>query len=363
MNDIERHIRQHARLHGPMSVATFFHLAVSGRADSYYASRDPIGPGGDFITSPEISQVFGECIGAWCIDVWEQLGSPAAFNLVELGPGRGTLMSDILRSGRVRPGFVRGAQVSLVETSPYLLQVQRHHLSAFEAGSIRWHSVIDEVPEGLPTIVVSNEFFDALPARQFIRSGGRWLERVIALDANDRLVFGASMDADYSALVPARVRDASELSVFEYCEPAWRIACSIAERLRRDQGAVLAIDYGHEGPAVGETLQAVRNHAVADVLSVPGDSDLTFHVDFDLLARGFASAGIDVWPLVDQRGFLLETGASERTEVLLRRSNEAQAAQLRHALARLTAPDAMGTLFKVICATFPDTLKPAGFHS
>jgi SAM-dependent MidA family methyltransferase len=219
------------------------------------------------------------------------------------------------------------------------------------------------VPEGLHTIVLSNEFFDALPARQFIRSGRRWLERVIALDADDRLVFGASTEADYSALVPAHVRDSSERSVFEYCEPAWRIACSIAERLRRDRGAVIAIDYGHAGPAVGETLQAVRNHAVADVLSEPGDSDLTFHVDFDLLARGFASAGIHVWPLADQRAFLLETGITERTDVLLGRSSEAQAAQLRRALARLTAPDAMGTLFKVICATFPDTLKPAGFHS
>lgn len=363
MNDIERHIRQHASLHGPMSVATFFHLAVSGRADSYYASRDPIGPNGDFITSPEISQVFGECIGAWCIDIWEQLGSPAAFNLVELGPGRGTLMSDILRSGRVRPGFVRGAQVSLIETSPHLTQVQHHNLSASEAGSIRWHPVIDQVPEGLPTIVVSNEFFDALPARQFIRSGGRWLERVIALDGHNKLVFGASAEADYSALVPPRVRDAAELSIFEYCEPAWRIACSISERLRRDRGAVLAIDYGHVGPAAGETLQAVRNHVVADVLSFPGDSDLTFHVDFDVLARGFASGGIRVWPVTDQRAFLLETGVAERTEVLLRRSSEAQSAQLRRALARLTSPDAMGTLFKVICATFPDTLKPAGFHS
>jgi len=363
MNDIERHIRQHARLHGPMSVATFFHLAVSGRTDSYYASRDPIGPGGDFITSPEISQVFGECIGAWCIDVWEQLGSPAAFNLVELGPGRGTLMSDILRSGRVRPGFVRGVRVSLVESSPHLMEVQRQNLSASEANSIGWYSVIDEVPEGLPTIVVSNEFFDALPARQFIRSGGKWLERVIALDTQDRLVFGASPEADYSALIPARVRDASERSIYEYCEPAWRMACSIAERLRRDQGVVIAIDYGHAGPAVGETLQAVRNHAVVDVLSEPGDTDLTFHVDFDLLARGFASAGIHVWPLVDQRAFLLETGALERTEALLRRSNDAQAAQLRRALTRLTAPDAMGTLFKVICATFPATLKPAGFYS
>jgi SAM-dependent MidA family methyltransferase len=363
MNDIELHIRQHARLHGPMSLATFFHLAISGRTDSYYASRDPIGPGGDFITSPEISQVFGECIGAWCIDIWEQLGSPADFNLVELGPGRGTLMSDILRSGRVRPGFVRGAQVSLVETSPHLMQVQRQCLSVSEAGSIRWHAVIDAVPEGLPTIVVSNEFFDALPARQFIRSRGRWLERVIALDAHDKLVFGANTEADYSALVPSRMRDAAELSIFEYCEPAWRIACSIGERLRRDRGAVLAIDYGHSGPSVGETLQAVRNHAVADVLSAPGDSDLTFHVDFDLLARGFSSAGIHVWPLADQRAFLFETGVTERTEVLLRLSSEAQAGQLRRALARLTAPDAMGTLFKVICATFPDTLKPAGFHS
>lgn len=363
MSDIERHIRQHIQLHGPMSVSTFFHLAVSGRSDSYYASRDPIGPAGDFITSPEISQVFGECIGAWCMDIWEQLGSPGVFNLVELGPGRGTLMSDILRSGRIRPAFLKGAKVALIETSPHLTQVQRDCLSASGASSIHWHSAIDEIPEGAPTIVVSNEFFDALPARQFIRSGDRWLERVIALDSHDRLVFGASTEADYSALVPPRVRSAPEQSIFEYCEPALRIACATAERLRRDRGAVLAIDYGYAGPATGDTLQAVRAHAVADVLSAPGDSDLTFHVDFDLLARGFASPGGRVWPLADQRVFLLETGVTERTEALLRRSSEVQAKQLRNALLRLTSPDAMGTLFKVFCATFPDTLKPAGFHS
>lgn len=363
MNEIERHIRQHIRLNGPMSVSTFFHVALSGRADSYYARRDPIGATGDFITSPEISQVFGECIGAWCVDVWEQLGSPDAFNLVELGPGRGTLMSDILRSGRVRPAFLQGAQVALVETSPYLTQVQRACLSAFGGVSLCWHTSIDDVPAGMPTIVVSNEFFDALPARQFIRSEGRWLERVIALDAEDRLVFGASTESECSELVPASVRAAPELSIFEYCEPAWRIASSLAERLRRDRGAVLAIDYGHVGPATGETLQAMRAHAVADVLSAPGESDLTFHVDFELLARGLASAGARVWPIVDQRTFLLETGASARTEALLRRSSVAQAKQLQNALQRLTSPKAMGTLFKVICATFPDTLKPAGFPS
>jgi len=363
MNDIERYIRQFIGLHGPMPVSAFFHLAVSGRSDSYYASRDPIGPGGDFITSPEISQVFGECIGAWCIDIWEQLGSPGAFSLVELGPGRGTLMSDILRSGRVRPAFLRGAQVALVETSPRLMQLQRDCLSATGAGSVHWHDSIDDVPTGLPTIAVSNEFFDALPARQFIRSAGRWLERVVALDADDRFVFGAHSETDHAGLVPAQVRDAPDQSIFEYCEQAWHIACALAERLRRDRGAVLAIDYGHVGPATGDTLQALRAHAFAEVLSAPGDSDLTFHVDFDLLARGLASAGTRVWPIADQRTFLLETGVTERTDALLRRSSEAQAKQLHNALVRLTSPEAMGTLFKVICATFPDTLKPAGFHS
>lgn len=363
MNEVERLIRQQILLNGPIPVSTFFYLAVSGHPQSYYASRDPLGPAGDFITAPEISQVFGECIGAWCVDIWEQLGSPDAFRLVELGPGRGTLMSDILRAARVRPSFANGVQIHLVEASLHLVRVQRDGLSASGNPRITWHSSVQDVPEGLPAIFVSNEFFDALPARQFVRAGGRWLERVVALGAEGRFVFGVNSEPDYSSFVPERVRSAEEGCIFEYCEPARHAAETIGRRLVRDRGAFLAIDYGYSGPSTGDTLQAVRAHAVADVLSSPGDCDLTFHVDFDVIARGLADCGVPVWPLADQRDFLLRTGAAERTSSLLRRASEIQGRQLQNALIRLTASDAMGTLFKAMGATYPATLKPAGFHT
>lgn len=363
MNDVERHLRQRIEQHGPVSVATFFHLAVSGLPTSYYAAREPFGAGGDFITSPEISQVFGECIGAWCVDVWQQLGSPSSFQLVELGPGRGTLMGDVLRASRVRPGFARAARVTLVETSSRLRQVQEKALSRFESASLGWASSAVDVPSGLPTIFISNEFLDALPARQFVRVRGRWLERVVAIDTGDKLVFGVNAETDYASLVPELVRDAAEGSVHEFSEPVVEIGRLAGARLKNDTGAFLAIDYGYKGPSTGDTLQAVRAHARADVLTAPGGCDLTFHVDFDVLGRAFGSAGCAVMPLIDQRDFLFRTGAAERTDMLKRRASEAQAVQLDRALSRLTSPDAMGTLFKVFCASFPSFLKPAGFAS
>lgn len=363
MNDVERYLRQQIVQHGPVSVATFFHLAVSGLPTSYYAAREPFGAGGDFITSPEISQVFGECIGAWCVDVWQQLGSPSSFQLVELGPGKGTLMGDVLRASRVRPGFSKAARITLVETSSRLRHVQEEALSTYNSASLGWASSVAEVPSGLPTIIISNEFLDALPARQFVRVRGRWLERVVALDERDRLVFGVNSETDYASLVPERVRDSAEGSVHEYSEPVAEIGRLAGERLKNDKGAFLAIDYGYKGPATGDTLQAVRAHSRADVLTDPGASDLTFHVDFDVLVRAFESTGCEVMPLIEQRDFLFRTGAVERTEMLKRRASEVQAVQLERAMSRLTSPDAMGTLFKVFCASFPPFLKPAGFAS
>lgn len=363
MNDVERYLRQQILQHGPVSVATFFHLSVSGLPTSYYAAREPFGPGGDFITSPEISQVFGECIGAWCVDIWQQLGSPSSFRLVELGPGRGTLMSDVLRASRVRPAFARAAEVVLVETSPRLSQVQSETLSGSGCASLKWSNTIHEVPTGVPTIIISNEFFDALPARQFVRTRGRWLERVVAIGPGERLVFGVNTEVDHTSLFPDFSRDVPEGSILEFCEPAAELCQTLAERLKHDSGAFLAIDYGYAGPAIGDTLQAIRSHAREDVLRSPGDCDLTFHVDFSVLANRFAACGCDVWPLVSQGDFLARTGAPERTAMLIRSASLSQKAPLEAALMRLTSPQAMGTLFKAFCATYPLSLKPAGFVS
>jgi SAM-dependent MidA family methyltransferase len=359
MNEVERFIRAHIRQNGPMSVEQFFLIAASGHPQSYYSSHDPFGDHGDFITAPEISQVFGECIGLWCIDAWERMGSPDALRLVECGPGNGTLMSDILRVARIRPAFAGGVGVHLVETSPRLREVQRARLSGQPA--VSWHESVEALPDGLPMIVVCNEFFDALPARQFIRLGGCWRERVVGLDANERLAFMVNHDVDFSAAIPAQLQGAAEGSVHEISAAALRVASALGATLRRNSGALLAIDYGYEGPAVGDTLQALRSHAPCHVLSSPGSADITFHVDFQAIAAVLAGSGLRVWPLQAQGSFLMAMGAAVRTDMLIGRATPHEAERLRRALTRLTSPDAMGTLFKVLCASFHPSLVPAGF--
>lgn len=359
MNEVERFIKAHIRENGPISVEQFFLIASSGHPQSYYASQEPFGRAGDFITSPEISQVFGECIGSWCVDTWERLGAPAAFRLVELGPGNGTLMADILRVSRLRPAFLRGARVELVDASPRLRAVQQERLAGL--ADVTWHASAEMISAGLPLIVVCNEFFDALPARQFVKLGGRWRERMVGLDVNERLVFALDEDADFSSLVPARLAGAVDGSVHEISSAAIRVARALGDALRASTGALLAIDYGYEGPATGDTLQALRSHAPCPVLAAPGRADITFHVDFDALAGSLRGSGVAVWPVRAQGAFLLELGAGARTQTLSRSASPAQAQTLQRALARLTAPEAMGTLFKVLCASFPPSLVPAGF--
>jgi NADH dehydrogenase [ubiquinone] 1 alpha subcomplex assembly factor 7 len=359
MNEVERFIKAQIRENGPISVEQFFLIAASGHPQSYYASREPFGRDGDFITAPEISQVFGECIGLWCVDTWEKMGAPPSFRLVELGPGNGTLMSDILRVARIRPAFLRGARVELVETSPRLRDVQRARLAGM--AEITWHASAEVLAAGAPLIVVCNEFFDALPARQFVKLNGRWRERMVGLDPNERLVFALDEDADFSSLVPARLAGAQDGSVHEISTSAIRVAGALGEALVGSTGALLAIDYGYEGPATGDTLQALRAHAPCPVLAAPGSADITFHVDFDALAGSLMRAGAKVWPVRGQGEFLRDLGAGARTEIVSRHATPAQAQALQNALTRLTAPEAMGTLFKVLCASFPPSLVPAGF--
>jgi NADH dehydrogenase [ubiquinone] 1 alpha subcomplex assembly factor 7 len=359
MNEVERFIKEQIRQNGPMSVEQFVLIAASAHPQSYYARRNPFGQHGDFITAPEISQVFGECLGLWCVDAWERMGAPDPFRLVECGPGNGTLMADMLRAARIRPAFVKAARVELVETSPRLREMQRVALSGHPR--VSWHDAVEALPEGVPLIVVCNEFFDALPARQFVRLGGRWCERVVGLDDNERICFSTNREVDFSGLVAEGLRHAAEGSVHEISAAAQRAAAALGARLRLDSGVLLAIDYGYAGPAVGDTLQALRGHAPCSVLSAPGTADLTFHVDFDALAAALRREGAHVWPLRNQGDFLLELGAAARTAALLARATASQADSLRRALTRLTAPEAMGTLFKVLCASFPPALVPAGF--
>ncbi|MCE2576098.1 SAM-dependent methyltransferase [Komagataeibacter sp. FNDCR2] len=308
-----------------------------GRANAaYYAGRDPFS---DFITAPEISQVFGELLGAWAAVVWQLLGRPDPFVLVEAGPGRGTLMADALRLvRRVAPACHAAARVHLIETSPRLRAQQAQALRDVAAWPVSWHDSIAGVPDG-PMILLANEFFDALPIRQFVRRADGW---------DERFVHGGVFirhPASFPPGHPAAARAVPEGGVLETCQPALDFTRAVVERLRRWSGAAVLIDYGYDAPAHGDSLQALRHGSPADPLRDPGAADLTAHVDFRAIAQ--VAGGVDVWGSEPQGAFLAALGLHARSEQLARAAPD-QADGIRAATARLAAPEHMGRLFRVL---------------
>jgi NADH dehydrogenase [ubiquinone] 1 alpha subcomplex assembly factor 7 len=277
MNPLERHLVALIRASGPIGIDRFMALALG----HYYGSRDPLGAAGDFTTAPEISQVFGEILGLWGADQWQRLGGPLPLRLIELGPGRGTLMADLLRALKVLPALRQAVEVHFVETSPALRQAQAETLSRRHPDlTPHWHDRLERVPDG-PMLLVANEFFDALPIRQWLRRGAQWRERQVGLDAAGALRFVAGP----IGVPPVEPLVATDGDLFETCEPALAIATEIGRRLAVAPGAAIIIDYGHGQSAVGDTLQALKGHAYAPVLADPGEADLTAHVDFDALGQ------------------------------------------------------------------------------
>ena len=343
---------------GPISVERFMALAVGHPVLGYYMTRDPFGAAGDFVTAPEISQMFGELLGLWAAAVWDQMGAPQAFRLVELGPGRGTLMADALRAAAVLPAFRAAIDLHLVETSPVLREAQRRSLEPFGL-PVTWHASIDAVPPG-PAIVLANEFFDALPVRHFVRAQQGWCERLVGL-RDGRLVFGTAPEPE-----PSLALDAPVGTIFEIGLAARRIAAGLATRLVREGGAALAVDYGYTTPRLGETLQAVKAHRPVDPLAEPGEADLTTHVDFSALSRSAQAAGALAHGPVTQGEFLEALGIRTRAETLKHQASPAQVEAINAAIARLTqqgTPDrpGMGRLFKVLALTSPALSRLPGF--
>lgn len=323
----------------------------------YYAARQPFGTQGDFITAPEVSQMFGELIGAWMTYAWQAMGSPAAVHLVELGPGRGTLMRDLLRAAKPLRG---AAHVHLVEVSAALARVQGEALAA-SGWNVAWHHTFDEVPEG-PLLLVANELFDALPLRQFVRTGSAWHERLVDADESGALRFvGSPQPSPAAALLPAEVREhAAQHAVAEVSPEAVALASRIGERIARHGGAALLIDYGATEFAARDTLQAVAHHRRHEVLAEPGSADLTAHVDFALLARVAARTGARTLGPTTQRDFLLQVGLGARAAALAR-ANPARQAEIDAAVTRLTAPEEMGVHFKVLGVVAPGLPALPGF--
>ncbi len=334
----------------------------------YYMGQDPFGRGGDFITAPEISQMFGELLGLWCVLAWRAVGEADPFNLIELGPGRGTLMADMLRAGRVIDGFLESLSLSLVEISPTLKGVQEDTLLSStgsevrRAQALRWISDFFEVPEG-PFVAVGNEFLDALPVHQFQKTAGGWRERLISVsDApTPEFQFVLSDIPPEGGAVPRGLEDAAPGDIVEARPAATALVRDMGARLNRHPGCVLFIDYGHDRTACGDTLQAVKDHAYHDPLAEPGSADLTSHVDFGALRQAAAEAGAVVFGPVPQGAFLNSLGIRSRADALAAAS-PAHAQDIEAALARLTSDEGMGALFKVIALTSPGLSAPPGFE-
>lgn len=349
-------LRNRIATEGPISVATFMAEATA----HYYATRTAFGTDGDFVTAPDISQMFGELLGLWAVDAWTRMGRPQPFALIELGPGRGALMADALRAARLDPAFGEAASLHLVETSARLRALQAERLAAHRPA---WHDDLDAVPE-LPAILIGNEFLDALPIRQFVRQGDGFHERMIGLDASGALCFGLAAEPTAIAhLLTPRQAAAPAGSLVEICQPARALIARLGQRFAVEPGYAIFIDYGAPVSGIGDTLQAVARHRFVDPLSKPGAVDLTAHVDFGALAREAVAAGLAVFGPIDQGLFLRRIGIELRAESLKRRATPGQAADIDAAVERLTGDEAMGTLFQAIAFASPGLSPPAAFDS
>ncbi len=339
---------------GPMRLDHYMALCLGHPEHGYYSSRDPLGAAGDFTTAPEISQMFGELIGAWLAEVWQAGGAPGRFVLAELGPGRGTLMADALRVAVRLPGFAAAAELWLVETSPALRARQAEALSAHGP---RWVERVEDLPAG-PLFLVANEFFDALPIRQFQRADMAWRERFVAAEAED-LVFRWGAPRAEPELA-RRFPLAPDGAVVEVGAEAEAIAAALGARITREGGAALIIDYG-AWDGTGDTLQAVRGHAPADPLAEPGRADLTAHVRFRALAE--AAAPAEATEAVPQGVFLERLGITARARALAKGRPAAEVEAIAAAHRRLTHPDEMGNLFRVLALTPPNSAVPPGLEA
>ncbi len=356
MSGLDAILADEIRARGPLSVARFMELALGHPTLGYYERQDPLGVAGDFVTAPEISQMFGEIVGLWLAQAWSDLGRPAPVRLVELGPGRGTLIADLLRATARVEGFRAALSVHLVERSARLRRLQAERLVGVDAA---WHDELDQVPPG-PLLLVANEFLDALPVHQLVRTGRAWVERRIALTDERRLVF--VLDERPSPLAgQVPTCDAAAGTVAEVGPARAALAHRIAARLAAAGGVALLVDYGAwaERPT-GDTLQAVRGHAACDPLASPGEADLSAQVDFRAVAEAARGGGAAVYGPVPQGAFLRALGIEARALRLLERARPEQRRELRAGLLRLTDPAAMGELFKVLVLAGPGR-PPPGF--
>ena len=364
---------------GPISVAEYMTRCLHDPADGYYATRPALGEGGDFITAPGVSQMFGELIGLWVLETWDRMGRPWPVRLVEMGPGDGALISDLLRAARLLPAFLAAAELWLVEVSPPLRALQAQRLAD---AAPRWVERLADVPEGAPIILVANEVLDCLPAHQFVRTETGWAERVVGLDEQGRLVFGLQgLDPPPKGEVAAKPTEGEVLHTLRDSPlrpfgppPPWgedlaigalletspaqeALGAEIGHRLATDGGAALLIDYGRDTPGPGDTLQALKGHAKVSPLDAPGQADLTVWADFPAVLAAARAAGAQTGPILTQAVFLGALGIEARAQALAAARPD-QAGKIARQLDRLTGADQMGDLFKVACLHAPGLTPP-----
>ncbi len=343
---------------GSITVARYMAACLYDPQDGYYITRGRLGRDGDFITAPEVSQMFGEMLGLWCVQMWTDMGKPDPVHIIEMGPGRGVLMADALRAAKVCPEFLAAAKITLVENCEPLITAQR---AALADHAVAWVPRLGDVPPG-PSLILANEYLDCLPIRQFVRRDTGWHERLVGLKGED-LVFGiAPRPITSTAVIPERLREAPTGSLVEVRPQAQAVVSTIAQRLRDHSGAAVLIDYGPTQSEVGDTLQAVRAHKKVHALHEPGDCDLSARVDFEELAKLVRDEKLTVHGPVGQGPFLKTLGIDIRAAHLIR-ANRERGGEIVRERDKLTAPEAMGQLFKVLGVTSANLPTPTGFSA
>lgn len=338
---------------GPIPLSDYMRICLADPQDGYYTRHMPLGAAGDFTTSPEISQVFGELIGLWCADLWVRAGMTKPFSLVELGPGRGTLMADALRSTYRVPGFLEATTVHFVEINQVLEEEQARRVP-----QAQWHSHLDSLEHEGPALFIANEFFDALPVQQIVKTQRGWQEQCVDSDGNKLFPVVPKAGLLLNHLVPPSLQSAPQGAIYELGGGRQEIRI-MGDHIRNYGGGLLIIDYGYMDHALGDTFQALKNHSYVDPFDTPGEADLTTHVNFAQLAD-WCGTNLRISGPITQGTFLRRLGLDVRT-AMLAKANPERAEELLGASRRLTDPDQMGNLFKVMAISHPDWPAPGGF--
>ena len=351
MTALHDHICDVIRTNGPITVARYMEICLTHPEQGYYTAHDPLGVAGDFTTAPEISQMFGELIGLFLADCWLGMGRPSPVHLIELGPGRGTLMADALRAMKIVPNLTEATQVHFIEVSPALKEMQKKAVP-----SANWPGSLDEVPAGF-SFVIANEFFDCLPVRQFVKTSPGWAERMVTLDGGKLVFTGGEVEGPLS--LPEAGFNPGDIK--ETCPQGAFWISAISQRLKGFGGLALIIDYGYDREGTGDTFQAVQGHKPVNVLESPGVCDLTAHVNFLELKDKAEQNGLTVFGPVPQGIFLQNIGIEQRAGKLLDQASEAHKKDILSAVERLVSNEEMGELFKVLCLGKKGWPAPAGF--